>query len=71
MDLDEIPVRQVLRDQEKFQTWGFMSRDERVDDLRGNFASNPLLEAALITAHGMESEKLIGIVTRWDILQAM
>ena len=71
VDLDEIPVAKVLRDQEKFTTWTFMSRDQRVDDLLGRFATTPLLEAALITAHGKESEKLIGIATRWDVLQAM
>jgi predicted transcriptional regulator len=69
VDLDEIPVTQVLRDQEKFKTWTFMSRDHRVDDLLGRFATNPLLEAALITAHGKDSEKLIGLATRWDVLQ--
>jgi predicted transcriptional regulator len=71
VDLDEIPVTQVLRDQEKSKSWTFMSRDQRVDDLLGRFATAPLLEAALITAHGKESEKLIGIATRWDVLQAM
>jgi predicted transcriptional regulator len=71
VDLDEITVKEVLRDQEKFETWTFMSRDERVDDLVGYFGTTPLLEAALITAHGKESEKLIGIATRWDILQAL
>jgi hypothetical protein len=48
-----------------------MSRDQRVDDLLGRFATNPLLEAALITERGKESEKLMGIATRWDVLQAM
>lgn len=70
VDLDEIPVAQVLRDQEKFETWTFMSREQRVDDLLGRFSAIPLLEAALITAHGKDSEKLIGIATRWDVLQA-
>jgi predicted transcriptional regulator len=69
VELEDISVRQVLRDQEKCETWEFVSRQERVDDLVGRFATSPLLEAALITASGKESEKLLGIATRWDILR--
>jgi predicted transcriptional regulator len=71
VELDDISVRQILRDQEKFKTWKFVSRGERVDDLVGHFATIPMLEAALITASGKESEKLLGIATRWDILRVV
>jgi hypothetical protein len=39
-----------------------------VDDVRGLFSSNEILEAVFITANGKESEGLLGIATRWDML---
>jgi hypothetical protein len=40
-----------------------------VDDVRGLFAAQPVLEAVLITANGSQAEKLLGMATRWDVLQ--
>jgi predicted transcriptional regulator len=69
IDLDEVLVKTALRAEEKSKTWRFVARDDRVDDIVGLFSRNPLLEAVLISASGKESEKLLGIATRWDILQ--
>ncbi len=40
----------------------------RVDDVTALFAKQALLEAVLVTASGDETEGLLGIATRWDIL---
>lgn len=71
IELDDIRVKQVLQAEEYRQNWQFVSREERVDEVTAIFAAKPLLEAVLITATGKETEALLGIVTRWDILGAM
>jgi predicted transcriptional regulator len=68
VDLDDVPVKQVLRNEEKRKTYHFVGRDTHVDDVRGLFSSHEILEAVFITANGKESEGLLGIATRWDML---
>jgi predicted transcriptional regulator len=68
VELEDITVKLVLRIEEKRKNYHFIPRDTRVDDVKGLFASHELLEAVLITAGGKESEALLGIVTRWDII---
>jgi hypothetical protein len=69
VELDDIPVKQVLHNEEKRKTFHFVSRDTHVDDVRGLFSSHEILEAAFITASGKESESLLGMATRWDMLR--
>jgi hypothetical protein len=69
VELDDIHVGQVLRNEEKRGNYHFALRDTRVEDLSSLFAKQPLLEAVLITTNGKETEKLLGVATRWDILQ--
>ena len=69
IDLDEVTVKKALREEENKKAWKFVARTMRVDDVLGLFSARPLLEAVLITANGKESEKLLGIATKWDILQ--
>jgi hypothetical protein len=45
-----------------------VARELRVSDVSALFASHELLEAVLITASGRESETLLGIATRWDMI---
>lgn len=68
VELDDIPVKQVLHNEEKRKTYHFVSRDTHVDDVRWLFSSHEILEAVFITAGGKESEGLLGIATRWDML---
>ena len=68
VELDDIPVRQVLQNEEDRKNHQFVPRDMRVDDVTALFAKQALLEAVLITASGKQLEKLLGIATRWDIL---
>ena len=57
----------VVAEQENRQNWTFLARDARVDSVIERFASNPLLEAVLITQRGKDTEALLGIATRWDV----
>jgi predicted transcriptional regulator len=69
VELDDVPVEQVLHNEEKRKTYQFVGRGSHVDDVRGLFSSNEILEAVFITERGKESENLLGIATRWDMLQ--
>jgi predicted transcriptional regulator len=70
VELEDAHVGQVLENEGKIKNYHFTARDTRVDDLIGQFALHELLEVVLITADGKESQSLLGIVTRWDIIQA-
>ena len=59
----------MLQNEEKRKNYHFVSRDMRVDDVSALFAKEVLLEAVFVTASGRETEKLLGIATRWDILR--
>jgi predicted transcriptional regulator len=69
IELAEVPVSKVLKKEEHRKNCRFVSRNVPVDDVRGLFAAQPVLEAVLITANGSQAEKLLGIATRWDVLQ--
>ena len=69
IELGDVRVSHVLKEEENRKNWKFVSRSVRVDDVRGLFAIQPVLEAVLITANGNETERLLGIATRWDVLQ--
>lgn len=69
VELDEVFVRDVLQNEEERKNYFFVPRDMPVDEVRGLFASHEMLEAVLVTASGKESERLMGIATRWDIIQ--
>jgi predicted transcriptional regulator len=68
VELEDVPVKQVLANEEKRKNYLFVPREMPVEDVRCLFASQELLEAVLITAHGKESEALLGIATRWDMI---
>jgi predicted transcriptional regulator len=67
--LDDVLVKAVLNQEEDAKTnWVFVRGSETVDRLRQLFAEREMLEAVLITESGRQSEKLLGIATRWDML---
>ena len=68
VDLDEVPVKQVLPEEEKRPNWLFVARDRTVDEVKMHFREKELLEAVLITQTGNRTEQPLGIATRWDIL---
>lgn len=72
VDLAEEPVAEVLAREEGFfakrHNYEFAPRDARAEELVQRFHDNTYLEAVLITSKGEPYEKLLGIVTRWDVL---
>lgn len=70
VELDEVRAIDVLKNEERRKSFNFVSRDCRVDDVCALFATNEWLEAVLVTANGRDSEGLIGIATRADIIGA-
>jgi predicted transcriptional regulator len=69
VELAKITVGDTLKNEEKRKNWSFIPRNMTFDELKEAFATNSLLEATLITENGDSSETLLGIATRWDILQ--
>ena len=69
IELEDITVKQVFPEEEHRPNWRFVPRDEPVITVREFFSAQSLLEAVLITQTGTQKEKLLGIITRWDILQ--
>jgi CBS domain-containing protein len=69
VEFDEEIVDSVLHHEEKRPNYAFISRDLTILDAENKYVANPFLEALLITNHGKQDEKLIGIISRWDILQ--
>jgi predicted transcriptional regulator len=68
VELEDVSVKEVLQNEERLKTYHFVATDSRVDDVSGLFASHGELEAVFITREGKESEPLLGMATRWDIL---
>ena len=68
VELAETTVKETLREEEKRKNWEFIGKNKAVDELKELFSNNDLLEAVLITETGKQSESLLGIVTRWDML---
>lgn len=68
VELEDVPVKEVLQNEEKRKNFRFIARDVPVDEVSESFALQELLEAVLITETGRESEALLGIATRWDIV---
>jgi predicted transcriptional regulator len=58
--LRDIPVLQVLQNEEERMNHQFVRHDMRVDDVTALFAKQTLLEAVLVTASGDETESLLG-----------
>ena len=68
VELEEVPVKHVLQQEEMRPNCWFIARGNTVDEVKSLFAVKELLEAVLITESGKPAEKPMGIVTRWDVL---
>jgi CBS domain-containing protein len=72
IEFHDEPVREVLAREESSKgtrkNYEFAPRRARVEDLVQRFHDNTYLEAVLITENGDTKENLLGIVTRWDVL---
>jgi len=69
--LGDIPVSQVLLNEEERKNYHFVPHDMQVDEVTALFAKQALLEAVLVTPSGDKAENLLGIATRWDILHLL
>jgi predicted transcriptional regulator len=70
IELDEVTVRMALREEENARSNShFVSHVTTVGEVKGLFNKRELLEAVLITSTGSPKEELLGIATRWDIVQ--
>lgn len=68
IELEEVTVFDLLGQEEQRSNYQFIPRDATMLDAENFFVRNTLLEALLITQTGKPNEKLIGIITRWDML---
>jgi hypothetical protein len=68
VQLDGIAVSHVLNIDAQRENFQFVSSNTPVDDVATQFVRFPLLEAVLVTANGKETEELLGMAARWDIL---
>jgi predicted transcriptional regulator len=71
VDFQDALVEDVLREEEQRPTFGFASRRTLVEDVVAKFGRNPFLEAVLITETGKKDEELLGIATRWDVIEVI
>lgn len=70
--LEDEKVRAILDCEEaRGQNCAFVGHDALVDEILMIFQTKPLLEAVLVTHNGKETEKLLGIATRWDVFKRM
>jgi predicted transcriptional regulator len=69
LDLDDHVVAEALAAEEARDNVAFVDRGLPVDEAVGRFRSSPSLEALLITQSGEEDERLLGIITQWDVIQ--
>jgi predicted transcriptional regulator len=70
IELTDVSVRALLREEENNKNFIFVGLTERLDSMLDRFARQPLLEAVLITKSGKKTDKLIGIATQWDAIEA-
>jgi len=70
IDFDENPIKSILTQEEKRKNFSFIPRSSSTIEAEKQFVNSPALEALLITQNGKQNEKLLGIITRWDIFNS-
>lgn len=73
ISLRESPLADVMNHEENRKNFEFVGEQTTVDEVRELFgrvweSQVPNMAAVLITANGSPSEKLLGIVTAWDLI---
>ena len=69
VDFEDARVRDLLHEEEERVNVSHVSRDTTLAEARGMFRSNGFLEAVLITQNGRKTERLLGLMSRWDLAQ--
>ncbi len=67
VDFEDAKVRDLVSLEEHRTNTLFVSKDTTLAEAREKFRDNRFLEAVLITQSGRNSEKLLGLMTRWDL----
>lgn len=70
IDFADITVAMVLDHEEKRENMILVGRLRELNEVRLKFAGNSLLEAAIITQSGKPDQVPLGILTRWDLIEA-
>ena len=69
VELADEQAEVVLLNEEARENYEFVSRHELLDEVVSKFSHNIFLEAVLITQTGRKDQRLLGMITRWDILE--
>jgi len=69
VELEDAKVRDLVSEEEKRNNVQFVSRQTSVAEVLEIFRNNGFLEAVLITENGQKAEKLLGMMSRWDLAQ--
>lgn len=69
VDFNEVTVSEVLGEEENREDVMFVGRNTPVPEIKELFAERRLLEAVLITTRGDRNQALLGIATRWNMLE--
>ena len=68
VELEDVPVRSVVREEETSKNVEFLRPGAAVDDVVEAFRRNPVLEAVFFTLNGGRQEAPLGVATQWDVL---
>ena len=69
VDFDDAKVRDLVNEEEERANVLHVSRDTTLAEAREMFRGNRFLEAVLITQNGRKTERLLGLMSRWDLAQ--
>jgi predicted transcriptional regulator len=67
VDFEEMDVMEVFTQDDKRKNYGFVARNATIMEAEAEFATNPKLEALLISESGQPNGKLLGIITRGEV----
>lgn len=71
--LRETTLKEVLSNEEETYNYKFVNRNTNVYEIEDLFKdtlhNKRFLDALLITENGRETEKLLGIITTWDVIE--
>lgn len=72
IDLTETPLLEILKYEESKENYKFLTRNSPVayaaEIFKNSIQNDKRIDAILITENGKAQEKLLGIITSWDIL---
>lgn len=70
VEFEDARVHDILQHEEHRQNYQFVSRECTLDNAATLFRKQDLLEAIFITHSGKPTERHLGIMTRWDLINS-